>query len=105
MGADMSGEPNDLQHYDVSKIPFYPPSVSEDCGNGWWRFTWEVNTLPKTPPSSLHLPLPQAARFEEIPQSLVIAILPREPGHITVELLCLHRFLQGPDAGYISLVM
>lgn len=101
----MSDDVTVPQYYDAKDIQVHPFPIAQDCSNGWWRFTWKVETEPKTLPASLQLPLPQAARFREMPESLIIAILPREPGYLSVELLSLYQIIRVQDAVYISLVM
>lgn len=91
-----------LADYAALAIRAVPPPVAEACGNGWWRILWVVATDPPSYPMNFHMPEP----FPGLDGlSLIVAVLPSEPGHIVIEHLTKYPKLIGEEAAYISLVL
>jgi hypothetical protein len=95
-------DPKDFSMYDSVQVRVVPFPAAEAWGDGWWRVTWEVETTPGELPRAMHLP-PPSRELDDL--TLVVAVLPREPGQITVEVLSRHEKLIGEEIAYISLVM
>jgi len=88
--------------YDPSQIRLVPFPKAKVYGDGWWCSAWEVETVPRELPKGLRLPPPP---WEIGGAPLIVAILAREPGQITVEVLSRHEKLFGEEVAYISLIM
>lgn len=95
-------DPKDFSMYDSAQVRVVPFPEAEACGDGWWRVAWRVEVTPWELPRDLHLP-PPSRELGDL--TLVVAVLPRQPGQITVEALSRHEKLIGEEVAYISLVM
>ena len=95
-------DPKDFSKYESLHIRVVPFPEAEDCGDGWWRSEWHVETTPRKLPGDLRLPRP-LRELEGL--TFVVAAWPRKPGRITVEAFSRHKALIGEEVAYISLIM
>lgn len=93
---------HDLPDYNSLYIQAISFPKAEAWGNGWWRVAWEIETTPQTLPSDLYLPPPSP---EVGDLALIVAVLPREPGRITIQALSRYEKLIGEEVAYISRIM
>lgn len=95
-------DPNDFSMYESLQIRAIPFPRAEEYGGGWWRVAWEVETTPQVVPRNLRLPTP-IGEMDDL--TLVVAVLTRDIGRITVQVLSRHEKLLGEEVAYVSLVM
>lgn len=88
--------------YDPSKIRLVPWPDGEDCGSGWWRFSWVIMTEPDDPPTQLRLSSPSPELGD---LSLIVAIITHEAGRVDLDVLSKGPRLAWNEIAYISLVV
>jgi len=88
--------------YDPSKIRMVPFPEGDDCGNGWWRVEWIITTEPADPPTRLRMPIP-SPYLENL--TVIVAVLPREPGRLVLEALTRSSRLEWNEIAYLSSVL
>ncbi len=72
----------------------------QEIGGGWWRIEWEVTGDPAAEvPSRLRLPAPPAELGAML---FVVAVLPQEDGHTTVQMLSKNPKLEWNEYAYLS---
>jgi len=92
----------DLADYTSIDIKAAPYPEGEDCGDGWWRVEWTIATDPPAPLKPIHLPIPSAYLGE---MTVVVAVLPREPGQIVLEALLRNPRPAWNEITYLSQVL
>jgi len=88
--------------YDGPLIRLSPFPIPEDCGGGWWRKTWEVQTDPCQPLTGLHVP---ALDREIEDRPLLVAVLPQGPGRILVDVLTTVPQIMDEEIVYTAFVL
>lgn len=89
----------DYQSLQLRPIPSPKP---KDCGNEWWCVEWVIKTDPVDWPKHLHVPSPPRELGE---MTLIVAVLPCEPGRIVVQALTKSSPLAWNEIAYLSLIM
>ena len=92
----------DIPDYRGVTIRVVDDPAPQEIGGGWWRIEWEVTGDRAKGPSRLRLPAPPAELGTML---FVVAVLPREDGHITVQMLSKNPKLEWNEYAYLSLVM
>jgi len=93
---------NDFSMYESLQIRAIPFPQPKEYGGGWWCVSWNVEFTPREVLRGLRLPAPVGDMGDV---ALIVAVLPRDPGRITVEVLSRHERLFGEEVAYASMVM